>query len=189
MSDTTAPHSAADVTTREHAEYTYFDGAVVTSALTSESGPPYVTVQETRVPADQPIPVAPTVHGDYYVPPEGTPVLVGYLGENDPIVVGTGIPDVQTPSVEAGERVLSHPLSEATVTFNADGSLDVYGDGEVRVTNKGGASVVAKSNGNVVINDGTQGAITDVSTSTTTDADGHVTSVSINLTRDSSILI
>jgi len=186
MTDRTAPHSAADQSSRHQSKYTYLDGGFVTSVVDGDTGPPAVVVQETKVPADQPIPVAPTVHGDYYVPPEGAPVLVGYLTENDPIVVGTGIPDVQTPNVEAGERILSHPLSTATVRFNADGSLVTVGDSGARVELAADGTVAIDGSSQVVVNGGSTGIVTDVEIDETNSNGG---ATGLKVVRDTSILI
>jgi len=202
MTDRTAPHSTANASSRDQAKYTYLDSGFVTSVVDENpetpelehDGPPAVVVQEAQVPADQPIPVAPTVHGDYYTPPEGAPVLIGYLSENDPIVIATGVPDTDTPDVKAGERILSHPLSTAHISFGENGSLTVRNDGEsavqlnddgtVTVENNSG-SIEMEDDGTVIINNGSKGVITDIITAT--DSDGHITD--ITLVRNSSILV
>jgi hypothetical protein len=178
MPDRTVPQVDSTDSARSATEYTFLDVGVVTSAPTTEAdGQHHVTVQETPTAPDEPIPVLPTVHGDYYVPPEGAPVVVGKTGRYDGAVVGVAIPPTDTPTLEAGERILSHPLSTAHVRFNADGSIDV--------TSEGDASVRLRADGTLVLNGGSQGIVTDVQT--TTDADGHVTDVT--LVREDSIQI
>lgn len=168
----TNPHSNATRSSEEATNYAFLGQGTVSTARDGQSGGQHhVTVQESRVPADAELPVIPTVHGDFYIPPEGAPVTISPLGNNDYAVVGAPVPAVSTPSIDPGERILSHPLSEANIRFNKDGTLDIHGD--VQVT----------------INGGTQGAITDVSVNTTTDSDGHVTDVSLNITRNNDILI
>jgi hypothetical protein len=168
MEQQTYPHEDARSTAESVREYTFLDIGVVNSTPTQDTdGAHHVTVQETRVPADKAIPVIPPVHGDFYVPPEGTPVLVAYTAENDGVVIGSPVPETTTATVEGGERIVSHPLSDAVVRFNTDGTLDVYGDSTVR------------------INGGDTGVIHDVET--TKDGDGHVTSITLN--RRSDILI
>jgi len=164
----TSPHDDATASARESNRYTYLDLGVVTSVDVDGNGQPSVFVQETRVPADQAVPLAQSVHGDLYVPPEGTPVVVAYLDENEPVVVATALPNVDTPALSGGERIVSHPLSNARVAFNADGSLDVYGDTTVR------------------INGGSTGIVTDVEIADT-NSNGGATSLSV--VRDDSILV
>jgi|APHM01.1.fsa_nt_gi hypothetical protein len=125
MTDRTSVHGAAKQASDERNSYTYLDSGWVTSAAETARGPPAVYVQSISVPNDRPVPVAPAVHGDYYVPPEGSPVLVGYRQENDPVVIASGVPNTRTPAVSPGERVLSHPLSDTNVLFTNDGSLHI----------------------------------------------------------------
>lgn len=167
MPDNINPQQASKETTRRGLKYAFLQSGRVTRAPdTTADGQHHVKVQESAAPVDQPIPVIPQVHGDYYIPPEGAPVITAARGENQYNVIGAAIPQVETPTISAGERIVSHPLSDAHVMFNADGSLDVVGDAEVR------------------INGGTQGIITDINTTT---ADGYVTSVTP--VRDSNIKI
>lgn len=172
MAPKTNPHSNAHEKSRENVQYSFLRYGTVTSASKATDKAGYnVTVQESSVPSDQTLPIVPTVHGDFYVPPEGTPVSIAPRGENNYAVVGAPIPAVSTPDLEPGERIISHPISGANVKFNEDGSIDIRGDADV------------------TINGGTEGAITDVEAVTETDADGHVTSVSLNITREDSIKI
>jgi len=165
MTQQTVPHESAQTTAESVREYSFADIGIVTSTPTqTPDGAHHVAVQETRIPADTPLPVVPPVHGDFYVPPEGTPVLVIYTGENRGVVIGSPVPQTTSPAVTGGERILSHPKSDANVRFNTDGTLDIYGDTTVR------------------INGGSKGVVHDVST--TTDAQGHVTSVSLQRRTD-----
>lgn len=71
----------------------------------------------------------------------------------------------EIPSANAGERKLGHQLSETEIYFKADGTLEIATDADLSVN----------TTGNIILNGGDEGAIYDIST--TTDADGHVTSV------------
>jgi len=169
MRDNINPQQSAKDTSKRAVQYAFLNSGRVTSAPdTTADGQHHVKVQESAAPVDQPIPVIPQVHGDYYIPPEGAPVITAPRGQNEYDVIGAAIPQVQTPTISAGERILSHPLSNAHVMFNADGSLDVVGDAEIR------------------INGGTQGIITDVQIATTNSNGG---ATSLNVVRDSNIKI
>jgi len=172
----TPPREQATETAQAQQAYSFLDIGVVTSAPTqTENGQHHVTVAETRVPSDQPIPVIPPVHGDYYVPPEGVPVLVAYTGRNDAIVRGAPVPETEYQDIEPGERVLSHPLSNATVRFRVDGGVEVVGDA--------GNVVELDSDGSVIINGGTTRPVTDVQIAST-NAEGGATSLSLTRATD-----
>lgn len=168
MTQRTNPHTNAEGEAREAVRYSYLTSGRVSSApQTQGSGLHHVNVQESGAPSDRALPVLPTVHGDYYVPPTGAPVMVA-AGERDQYyVLSAAVPNVDTTDYKPGERILSHPLSEANVRFNDDGSIDIHGDTTVR------------------INNGSQGAITDIETSS--DSDGHITDIS--LVRNNNILL
>jgi len=145
MSQDTNPHTNAVVKSRNEDQYSYLTfGRVTTSPDGQEGGAHHVVVQESAAPSDEPIPVIPDAHGDFYIPPEQTPVAVVPTGKNNYAVIGAPVPPVDTANIDAGERIVSHPLSKASVKFNKDGSLDIRGDTTVR------------------INGGTAGAVTDV---------------------------
>jgi len=172
----TPPREQATETAQAQQAYSFLDVGVVTSAPTqTEDGQHHVTVAETRVPSDQPIPVVPPVHGDYYVPPEGVPVLVAYTDENDAIVRGSPVPEVQYQDIEPGERVLSHPLSTAAVRFRADGGIEVVGDA--------GNAVELDSDGTITINGGDTNPVTDVQIDST-NSNGGATSLSLTRATD-----
>lgn len=124
----------------------------------------------------------PTAHGDLYIPPQGSQVLYYETREDEYVTLQSAYTDTNSPpSIYPGERVLSHPLSDSRVYFQRDGTCTVRGDG--------GNTVTLKPNGDVVINGGQTRAMTDVSASTTTDGDGHVTDVSLNITRSDSVYL
>ena len=179
MVDETVPHEQSEAVADAQQAYSFLDVGIVTSAPDqTEDGAHHVTVAETRVPSDTPVPVIPPVHGDFYVPPEGTPVLLAYVEENDPVVIGSPLPPTDSEDVTAGERVVSHPLSSAAVKFADDGTVQLLGDD--------GTNVAIDPDGTVVINDGDQGAITDVSPSGT-NGNGGITG--LDITRNSDILL
>lgn len=98
--------------------------------------------------------------GDACIPTEGSRVTIAYRPSGRPHVVGTRYADGDDiPAYEAGERIIGHPLSNAHVRLASDGTVHVEGDGDV------------------VVNGGGTRPVTDVAT--TTDADGHVTDVSV----------
>lgn len=167
MKRETNPHENAKQAALHETKYSFLSTGRVSSAATQQSnGQHHAVVQESAAPSDKAIPVFPDVHGDYYIPPKDTPVVVASFGKNDYAVVRTGIPEVETPTLDPGERIVSHPLSDSHVRFNKDGSLDIHSTNEVR------------------INGGTQGVITDVETTT---SDGYLTS--ITLVREDSIKV
>lgn len=126
------------------------------------------TAAEVVVPAD----------GSVSMPEEQDRVLLSYQENGRPQVLGTRYPlnDV-VPQANEGERIVGHSGSDASVTFRNDGS--------VTLTNDAGDTMELQADGTVVVNDGTEQPIVDVQT--TTDGDGHVTSVS--LTRSSDVLV
>jgi hypothetical protein len=179
MPQRTVPHADNVATADESREYAFCDVGVVTSTPDQTAdGAHHVTVAETRVPADQPIPVIPPVHGDYYVPPEGTPVVVAYTDTNDGVVIGAPVPQAGTPDIEGGERILSHPLSASSVRFTPNGDVELVASDDT--------SVVLQADGTVVINNGTQGAVTDVAIDSTNSNGG---ATSLNVVRNPDVLL
>ena len=174
--NTTVPHEQSERTAEHQQEYSFLDVGIVTSAPEQNTdGAHHITVGETRTPSDQPIPVIPGVHGDYYVPPEGMPVLVAYVGENDAVAIGSPLPPTDTETVTAGERILSHPLSQAAVQMLADGTL--------RLRGADGTDLTVEPDGTIVVDGGTQGAVTDVSIAST-NSNGGATSLSVERNED-----
>lgn len=132
-------------------------GVVMTSPSDAKH---QVVVRTGRFEASIPCKVATTAKGDVNIPPVGAHVLIGYRGDDLPVVLAHyyANPD-DVPSHEDGERIISHHASDTEIAL--------------------------KPNGNIVIDGGGKGAIHDVET--TKDADGHVTD--ITLKRRSDILI
>jgi len=179
MVDETVPHEQSETKAQAQQQYSFLDVGIVTSALEQTAGGAHhVTVTETRVPTDNSIPVIPPVHGDYYVPPEGTPVLLAYTGVNDAVVIGCPLPPTDSETVSAGERVISHPLSSAAVRFDTDGTVHLLGDD--------GTSVVIGSDGTITIDGGSNGAVTDVTIDETNDQGG---ATSLNVERNPNVLL
>lgn len=98
----------------------------------------------------------------------GTPYVLGFYYDDKTHTI---------PQANAGERKLGHQATDSEIYFRKDGSLLIESDS--------GATIELTASGETIINGGTKGVIHDVST--TTDADGHVTSIS--LSRRSDILI
>lgn len=96
------------------------------------------------------------------------PYVLGYYYDEDEFTI---------PESSAGERKIGHQLTDSEIYFQEDGTILIESDG--------GATIELRADGTVVINNGSNGVITDVST--TTDSDGHVTSIS--LTRNNDILV
>jgi len=116
--------------------------------------------------------------GDVSIPTEGSRVIIGYRVNARPLVLGSRYSANDTvPEYEPGERIIGHPTSNSYIHLDNDGGVHIVGEN--------GNSVTMQSNGDVVINDGNTQPVTDVSTST--DADGHVTSIS--LTRASGVYL
>lgn len=169
MTTNTNPHEQSRRAARDGLEYAYLRRGRISSAAAGQTdGQPTVSVQEAGVPADADIGVVPTVHGDKYVPPEGSPVLVSPAGENRYAVISSLTPETTTPALDPGERILSHPLSKANVRFEKDGTVYVNGADKV------------------IINNGSQGVITDVQAGGT-NSSGGITS--LDITREDSILV
>lgn len=120
--------------------------------------------------------VAPLTYGSGYLPEPGDEVLIAYYPNGAGWVLKTLYTDStadagDVPTLERGEREESHPLSDARVRWDEDGTLHVDGDSDV------------------VVNGGDTQPITDVALNTTTDGDGHVTDVSLEVTRAESTYV
>jgi hypothetical protein len=114
-------------------------------------------------------------HGSLVVPNEGQRVLFTRRNDTLPTVVATRYEEgEEVPAYEPGERRVSHPASDSYVHFYTDGSIEVYGHN--------GNTIELKIDGSIVLNGGTNSLVTDVST--TTDSDGHVTSISLTKSSD-----
>lgn len=165
--DDTNPFDDSLKKSRDETEFAFLKRARVSSVESQSEGQHTVSVQRNGIVVSTDAPILNPVHGDYYIPPSGAPVMTVPSSRNNHNVIATYTPPVPTPSLQPGERVVSHPLSTASVKFNADGSLDIQGDAKIR------------------INGGGVGVITDIDT--TTDSDGHVTS--IDLVRNDNITL
>jgi len=120
--------------------------------------------------------------GDIAIPKSGDePLYALYARVNDdiPYVLGYYYDEDEftMPESSAGERKIGHQLTDSEIYFQEDGTILIESDGS--------ATIELRADGTVVINNGNNGLITDVSTSK--DADGHVTDVS--LTRNNDILV
>lgn len=98
--------------------------------------------------------------GDVTLPSVGDMVMIARFRNNKAVVLSTYYtqqPDI--PTAEEGERVVGHPESDSEVRLKPNGD------------------VVINPERNVVIDGGGTKVVTDVET--TTDADGHVTSITV----------
>jgi len=138
--------------------------------------------------------------GDTNPPPEGCRVLVQFLDEEWPVIIGQiyskgphneGPWKDQAPTYQPNERRLGHTGSRANIRFESDGLivLESTEDKQKRTTTvemdpiTGSITVTTREettftieDGAVRVNDSDTGVVTDITTST--DSDGHVTSVS-----------
>lgn len=154
---------------------------VVTSAPSHTAGDNikhHVTVSPDFTESEFPAEVGIMAQGDVSVPTEGTPVYLAMQPDGRAIVLGERYNrDDTIPDYEAGQRRVGHPLTDSHIELQADGT--------VHIENDAGTTVELQPDGDVVIDGGTERPVTDVSTST--DADGHVTG--ITLTRSSNVYI
>ena len=136
-----------------------FSRGFVSVSPLSTDGVPTVEVTSIRYPTGVEATVNVNSVGDQILPPEDTSVLLYEADDKDVRIVAilNELSDVQ--SITVGERVLTHPASDARVYFDETGTLHVDGDTDV------------------IVNGGSTRPVTDVTT--TTDGDGHVTSISL----------
>jgi hypothetical protein len=147
----------------------------------------------------------------------GTPVVTDVLYAPPP-EGATELDGLRVPDYETGTRRIGHHASNAFVEFEPDGTLVVMSEREDqqavfgRVTLNTDGTTVVESRGNlgatkvqtapngsvtidkpsgqsVVVDGGSTPVVTDVGVSTTTDADGHVTDVSLDVTTTDDILV
>jgi hypothetical protein len=120
-------------------------GYVTATPYPQSSGAFHVEVKTEKYPEPAIAQLHPEVHGDFYLPPEGAPVLLRELADGEFVVVKSFYNAEYLPdSIEPGERVITHPASSARVYFDSDGRVHVDGDATV------------------VVNDGSTGVVTDV---------------------------
>lgn len=128
--------------------------------------------------------------GDFYLPPPGSIVSVGYFVDGTPVVIDSHDLESDTPSLKGGERRVGHATSYSHLLFEENGTLTIENDHGHSITMDDSHIIVENDDGTTVrlvdgtleINGGTTPIVTDVET--TTDSDGHVTSVN-TVTNDS----
>lgn len=139
----------------------------VTSVPSSDGSGITGIVKVTLVGTEEPTTatLAPPTSGSADPPAEGERVLLVRRPRGDPVVLGA-MPTTNNPlpAYDSGDRVVGHAASGATVTFQKDGTVEIDGATDV------------------VVNGGTTNPVIDVST--TKDADGHVTDVSLTRATD-----
>lgn len=172
------PLANNDIQTWKNGQNTAFEEATVftvpTHTASDDVGHVIEVVSDTM---DEPqIAEVPTPQsGDVCLPSEGDDVIIGYQTNGTAQVIGTQYENASNiPTFEEGERVVGHPASNAHVRFKVDGTVHIEGDA--------GNTVELQTDGTIVINGGTEQPVTDVTT--TKDADGHVTSISLTHSPD-----
>lgn len=123
--------------------------------------------------------------GDVALPSKGDLVALGYFksadGSKTPIVLGAlySAGDENVPAYDAADRVLGSIKHSSEIRIDSDGTIALTHEhgSEVRLKENGDVEVNSVD-GNVIIDGGGVGAIYDVSTST--DADGHVTGITLH---------
>ena len=107
--------------------------------------------------------------GDAHIPEQNSRVIIAYRPSEQPVVLGQRYSvDDSIPDVQPGERVVSHPTSDATIRYTTDGAIKITGDSDV------------------VINDGNKQAVTNVEASGTNEH-GGITGITV--TRSSSVYL
>ncbi|QGA82760.1 hypothetical protein [Halomicrobium sp. LC1Hm] len=158
----TNPHRKTDRSQNRVADLVSTSVGRVTSTPSVDDDTPihHVEVRNERYPEGKSAVVIPQAHGEGYLPPEGSTVLLTRIDRTTPVVVGPYYhAGSETPALEPGERVVSHPTSDARVKFHNDGAISIDGDEPV------------------YINGGMRRPVVDVQT--TTDADGHVIDITL----------
>lgn len=140
--------------------------------------------------------------GDMATPNSGDTIVLGYTRGGFAICFGvlyTRQERGQVPSYTKDERVIGHKATDSEIRINGDGTITVSSnDAEIRIESDG--SVVMESSagdkvevdagdGSVRVNDGTNAVVYDASVSTTTDGEGDVTSVSLNLSKSNKLKV
>ncbi len=172
--------------TEQHARVE--QGVVLSTAETNSKLSPHTVKVYTATQGQFEAEVLLSAGGDFYLPPVDSMVMVQYLVDNTPVVIGSEYIDVSHLSSRpaGGERIIGHPLSDSHIFFDTNGNITISGDDStnVNIDITGGMSVDI-GGGSLSINGGSTPVVTDVTT--TKDADGHVTDIS--LTTNNSILL
>lgn len=130
MTQNTNPHERTKEVTETQMQRAFLVHGLTTTAPDPQGdGVHHDFVQEVGVSVDAGKPVMPTVHGDFYVPPENSPVYIASTSKHEQNIVGVPVPKTKTPKISPGERILSHPLSTASIRYNSNGSLVAKDDG------------------------------------------------------------
>lgn len=118
--------------------------------------------------------------GDISQPSEGDFVVIGYLRSDQAVVLGyTYTRFTSPPQYDVGDRRVSND-EDSHVTVEEDGTIVVDAEG---------TTVEVETNGDVTIDGGGTKPITNVTANTSTDADGHVTNVSLDITRADGVFV
>lgn len=123
--------------------------------------------------------------GDISTPNPGDTIVVGYTKGGFAVCFGvlyTRQERSQVPSYTKDERVIGHQATDAEIRIQEDGSVTIFADSGDKIE-------VDTADGSVRVNDGTNPVVYDASVSTTTDVDGHVTSVTLNLSKSNKLKV
>lgn len=111
--------------------------------------------------------------GDSWLPTVGETAIVARRRSGRPLLLGTVGGD---RTVQSGERIIGHDGSTAHLRFRSDGVIEVVPDGQSTPT------VTIDSEG---LHFADEQVVTNIETST--DADGHVTSIDVQYTQTISL--
>lgn len=123
--------------------------------------------------------------GDIATPNKGDTIILGYTKGGFAVCFGvmyTRQERSQIPSYTADERVIGHRATNAEIRISEDGTVTILAESGDKIE-------VDTNDGSVRVNDGTNSVVYDASVSTTTDVDGHVTSVTLNLSKSDKLKV
>jgi len=163
-------------------------GEVLSTAKTDSNLSPHTVKVYTATQGQFEAEVLLSAGGGFYLPPIDSRVMIQYLADDTPVVIGSEYTEVSHLSERpaGGERIIGHPLSNSHVFFDNNGNITISGDDSTNISIDitGGMSVDIGGE-SISVNDGSTPVVTDVST--TKDSEGHVTDIS--LTTNNSILL
>lgn len=168
------PQADDRVTTSTRRDIQYIQNANVVS-LSTQTDQTDIAVEPTNTQESINVSLGSESEGDGWMPQTGDTLVIGYRVASPPVVLGYRYSQSQDrPTLDPGERVIGHGGTTSTVSFNNDGSVAIEADS--------GATFTLEADGTVTINGGSNNPITDITTST--NSDGHVTSVDTTKSTD-----
>ncbi len=125
MTEETNPNDASQISARRLRNQAFVTKGRVSTADKDQGGRQHnVEVQQSGQTISNEVPVLTRVHGDMYIPPQGSPVAMAPDDNGEYMVIGVPLPDTDSnTSVNPGERIISHPLSKTHLRWNEDGSF------------------------------------------------------------------